>query len=163
VTRRAWIGAPLAVMALAQNEPGSPLKDPRVRAIGNKLTCLCGCGHTVTACDMLRCSFSDPARVRIQKAVLAGESEAQILNSFVQDYGLKVLQQPPTEGFHLLGWAMPFAGLAAFTAICVAVIQQMRKPKSVPAAAKLTDAEARQKERAVLQYEQIIERELDKL
>lgn len=150
-----------AGVALALDPNSTPLSDPRVRAVGNKLTCQCGCGHTVSTCDMLHCSFCEPARTRLKELVDGGQSQQQILDSFVKDYGLKVLQQPPTEGFNMLGWTMPFVGLGAFTAICLTLISKMRKPElAVAVTPKPSTAVNAQ---AVADYEKRIEKELELL
>lgn len=157
--------AGLAGVALGQEAPsartmGSPLADPRVRRIGLRLKCQCGCEHSVTECDMLRCHFCDPNRVKIQQMVDAGSSDQQVLDVFVKEYGLKVLQAPPTEGFYFLGWAMPAVGLASFTAITVAIIGKLRKQKLPPPAPEVAP---KPDQRVVSEYEQMIDKELDQL
>jgi cytochrome c-type biogenesis protein CcmH/NrfF len=41
----------------------------------------------------------------------AGVSDDAIVESFVKESGLAALSQPPAEGFHLLGYVMPFIAL----------------------------------------------------
>jgi cytochrome c-type biogenesis protein CcmH/NrfF len=108
---------------------------------------------------MINCRSSGPARQRIQAMLAAGNSEQQILDAFVKDVGLKVLVQPPTEGFYLLGWTMPAVGLISFSAIMFAVIKKMREPVAAvekPAGQSADPAE-------IARYEQMIEKEMDKL
>lgn len=131
----------------------SPLTNPEVRRIGEKLLCLCGCGSTVTSCNMQHCGFSDPARIKILKMVEAGKSEEEILASFVSENGLRVLVKPPAEGFNLVGWLMPFAGIAVGLTFVWLMIQRFRRPL---AAAPADDA-------ALARYRNRIEKDLERL
>ena len=55
----------IALTALLLGQGGTPLENPRVRQLGDQLACLCGCGSSVTSCNMLHCHFSDPARQKL--------------------------------------------------------------------------------------------------
>jgi cytochrome c-type biogenesis protein CcmH len=112
---------------------GSPLENARVRRLGDQLVCLCGCGSSVTSCNMLHCEFSDPARQKLLRMVNAGASDSEILASFVREYGQRILLKPPSEGFNLLGWLMPFIAIAAGLTFVWWVIQRFRKPLPVTA------------------------------
>jgi len=107
---------------------GTPLENPRVRQLGDQLACLCGCGSSVTSCNMLHCHFSDPARQKLLAMVKAGMSDQAIFAAFVKDYGPQVLLKPPAEGFNLLGWIMPFVAIAIGLAAVWWFIQRFRKP-----------------------------------
>jgi cytochrome c-type biogenesis protein CcmH/NrfF len=39
--------------------------------------------------------------------IARGDSNDLILQSFVQEYGLKVLAEPPAKGFNWFAWVMP--------------------------------------------------------
>ncbi|WP_053360343.1 cytochrome c-type biogenesis protein CcmH [Bacillus sp. FJAT-27251] len=47
----------------------------------------------------------------------SGMSEAEILQSYVDEYGQAALRTPATDKSGLVAWGMPFAGLAAGVAI----------------------------------------------
>lgn len=136
-----------------QAPAASPLTNPEVRRIGEKLLCLCGCGSTVTSCNMQHCGFSDPARIRILQMLEGGKHEEEILASFVSQNGLRVLVKPPAEGFNLVGWLMPFAGIAVGLTFVWMVIQRFRRPL---AAAPAEDA-------ALARYRDRIEKDLERL
>lgn len=144
----------LAAATLAQS--GSPLTDPNVRRVGEMLLCLCGCGSTVTSCNMQHCHFSDPARVKIRQMVQAGMSDKEILDAFVKENGLKVLVKPPTEGFNLVGWIMPVAGFIAGLGIVWLVIRRFRRPATAVAGPAIDDA-------VLARYQERIDRDLEKL
>ncbi len=144
----------LAAATLAQS--GSPLTDPNVRRIGEMLLCLCGCGSTVTSCNMQHCHFSDPARVKIRQMVQVGMSDKEILDAFVKEDGLKVLVKPPTEGFNLVGWIMPIVGLGVGLGFVWLVIRHFRRPAPAPAGPAIDDS-------LLARYQERIDRDLEKL
>jgi len=119
----------LAIACLGQS--GSPLASEHVRRIGNQLMCLCGCGSTLTSCNMLHCHFADPARARIAEMLAAGKTDTEIIDSFVQQHGKRILLQPPKEGFYLVGWIMPFVGLALGLLVVWKVVQYFRRRPAV--------------------------------
>lgn len=117
-----------------------PLQNPKVRQVGELLRCQCGCNYSVSSCQMQNCHFADPAREKLLTMVEAGMSEEQILASFEKEYGKVILQRPPVEGFYLVGWIMPFAGLALGGALVAFIIMRYLKRRPVPLAATGTGA-----------------------
>ena len=91
--------------------PASAADSLTVSSIGEKLVCQCGCNQTVTACPDDPCSFADPARATIAQKLAQGQSEAQIIQYFVAQYGEQVLVTPPKSGFNLVAWILPFAAI----------------------------------------------------
>jgi cytochrome c-type biogenesis protein CcmH len=146
----------LALAAASLPQGGSPLENPRVRRLGDQLACLCGCGSTITSCNMLQCHFAEPARERLLAMVNAGDSDAAIFDAFVQQYGKRILLQPPAEGFNLLGWIMPFVAIALGLAMVWWLIQRFRKPLAVAGGPDLDPA-------ALARYQERIEKDLEKL
>jgi len=140
-----------AVLMLAQN----PLENPRVRALGEQLLCLCGCGSSVTSCNMLHCHFSEPVRKQLLSMVQAGMSDSDIIASFVKDHGPRILMKPPAEGFNLVGWVMPFVALAAGLALLWFFIKRFHKP--LPAAGPEPDAAT------LARYQERIDKEMESL
>ena len=110
-----------------------PLSDPRVRPIGELLKCQCGCPYTVGSCDMQNCHFAEPAREKILGLLNQGKSEQQILDAFVQEYGLKILTKPPAEGFFLWGWVTPWIGLGAGAVLFWWVVRKLRDKRPTAA------------------------------
>jgi cytochrome c-type biogenesis protein CcmH len=144
----------LAAVCLAQST--TPLANARVRRLGDQLMCLCGCGSTVTSCNMLECRFSRPARDKLLAMVDAGMPDSAILSAFVKEYGVQILVRPPARGFNLLGYVMPFAGIALGLAFVWWVIKRFRKPVAAPAGPALDDA-------TFAAYQARIEKDLEKL
>lgn len=102
---------------------------PSIRRVGDRLACLCGsCKNTVATCQMLGCHYSAPAREKIAKLQAAGLSDDAIVDDFVKKEGIKALSVPPTEGFSLVGWLMPFIALGMGLGMIVFFIKRFRKP-----------------------------------
>lgn len=120
----------LAVLCLAQST--TPLANERVRRLGDQLMCQCGCGSSVTGCNMLECHFAKPVRQKLLAMVTAGMTDSAILDSFVKEYGPAILMKPPARGFNLLGYVMPFIGIALGLVFVWWVIKRFRKPVAAP-------------------------------
>ncbi len=109
----------------------------KVRAVGEKLKCQCPshCSYTVTSCNMLGCAGKHAPTVDIRNLVEAGVPPEAIVEQMIAKYGSASRTEPRTEGFGLLGWAMPFVavllGLAA--APVVAWRWRMKHKPSEPA------------------------------
>jgi len=146
----------LVVAAVCLGQAPNPLANPRVRRLGDQLMCLCGCGATITGCNMLGCSHSKPAREKLLAMVNAGMSDSAILDSFVQEHGVEILAKPPAQGFNLLGYVVPFIGIAAGLAFVWLVIKRFRKPLAVAGGPEIDDA-------AFASYQAQIEKDLEKL
>ncbi len=145
----------VAAMLIAQ-DAGRPLENPRVRRLGDLLACLCGCGSSVTSCNMLNCHFSEPARARLLEMVSAGMSDKAIFDAFVQQYGKQILLRPPAEGFNLLGYVMPFVGILAGLAFIWWIMKRFRRPLAAPGAPEIDPA-------VLDRYHDRIEKDLEKL
>lgn len=126
----------LMVAGLSIPQPASQYVTPEIRRVGDKLACKCGaCNNTVATCQMLECHYTLPARERIAKMQKAGLADQEIVDTFVKEMGIAALAVPPAEGFHLLGWLMPFIGIALGLGAIALYIKRFRKPATVPATA----------------------------
>ena len=134
----------LAGLCLPQTS--SQLVTPEIRRVGDKLACKCGsCTNTVATCQMLGCGYSTPAREKIAAAQKAGQSDQAISDGFVKEMGIVALAVPPAEGFNLLGWLMPFIGIAlGLTAIFV-YWKRFRSPATASVAAPEIDEKYRRR------------------
>ena len=128
----------LALVVLVFVADGStPLANPRVRALGNRLMCQCGCYASITECNMINCHSAGPIREKLLSMVEAGKTDQEIIDEIVKENGLTILRQPPSEGFFLSAWVTPFA-MAGFGILVVALLMRMylrKQPAPVPAGA----------------------------
>ena len=84
---------------------------PTQRDVEESLTCQCGCGLTVHACNHIQCGSGEPIKKEIAERLARGETKQQILDAFTQKFGEKVLSSPTMQGFNRLAWITPFAVL----------------------------------------------------
>ena len=128
-------GAPLialAVLILALSagvaSVGAVPAKTSVQEVGEGLTCQCGCGLTVANCNHPSCAFAVPLRGEIADMIKRGMSRLQIIQSFRQKYGEKVLSAPTTEGFNLLAWVMPYVAVGAGMLLIMIAAVRWHKP-----------------------------------
>jgi cytochrome c-type biogenesis protein CcmH/NrfF len=142
-----------AALAFAQDQ--TPLVDPEVRRVGEQLRCMCGhCNYTLTSCNMLNCSGAETGRAKLLKLVQEGLTEEQIKAEFVKEHGTIVLTKPPSEGFFLLGWVMPFLAIIAGLAVVWWVIKRfLQRPALAPAGG----------DEALARYQDRIEKDLERI
>ncbi len=123
------------------------------RAVGRALVCQCGgCRALVHDCAMDRCPSSEPIREEIAERLQAGETAGEILARFRDRYGLHILAAPPTSGFHLSAWVLPFAALFAGGLAAVFVLRRWKRESGdgrSPAAAEVPEDLAARIERDV--------------
>jgi len=138
-----------------------PLQNPRVRAVGELLSCQCGCGSSVTSCNMMNCHSSEPLRARLLQMVEAGVSDDEILATFEREYGKVILRKPPTQGFYLLSWAMPFVGLGGGLALLWFILQRyLAKRPAAAAAGTSADVPVEPDSPELARYRERIEKDL---
>jgi len=116
---RRLAAAAFALALLGALQPSQSATTLGQREVEESLTCQCGCGLTVAACNHLECSFAVPVRKNITESLARGETGEQILERYMREYGEKVLSSPVPEGFNLLAWIGPYlaivvAGTAMF-------------------------------------------------
>jgi len=97
----------LLVLFLASAPLCRAQKTPRAKALGQKLLCVCGCNQGLVACNHVGCTTSHAMLKELDDRVARGDSDDLILQSFVQEYGLTVLAEPPAKGFNWVAWVIP--------------------------------------------------------
>jgi len=85
--------------------------DAAFRRVSNRLLCQCSCNYMVLSCNHVDCNSATYIRKTIQTQLAAGKSEDAIVAAFVEQYGPRILPEPPRKGFSLAAWVMPFAVL----------------------------------------------------
>ena len=140
----ALLGAALLVI------PAGAVEPPTQFEIEESLTCQCGCGLTVHACNHLQCSSGDPIKKEIAERIARGEDKATILAAFRQRFGEKILSSPTFQGFNWIAWITPFAAVfAGGLGISLVIRRWTRRPPppppSRPAATPPADDERRKR------------------
>jgi len=102
-----------AVLVLALLVLVSPARATTQQEVEESLTCQCGCGLTVHACNHLQCPSGEPIKKEIAERLARGEDRDTIVAAFRARYGEKVLSAPTFRGFNWLAWITPFAAVLA--------------------------------------------------
>jgi cytochrome c-type biogenesis protein CcmH len=79
------------------------------------------CPVCKTTLDQSDAPVANRMKAYIRTRIAAGDSEQQIKNALVAQFGPGVLAKPPAGGFGVLAWVLPLA-LLGFGAIVVAVL-----------------------------------------
>jgi cytochrome c-type biogenesis protein CcmH len=99
----------------------------RVKAIGGKFLCMCGCNQVLTQCNHVGCTMSAAMLKDLGEWVNRGDSEAKITQAFVQQFGTTVYAEPPKSGYSMVAWAMPAVYFVVGAALVLLVISRWRK------------------------------------
>ena len=108
---RAAMRIVLGLVLLAFGTAATPAPRASQQAVEEALTCQCGCGLTVHACNHLQCASGEPIKKEIAERLARGEDQETILAAFRQRYGEKVLSAPTFRGFNWFAWLTPFAAV----------------------------------------------------
>ncbi len=76
----------------------------------------------------------------IREHLAAGETPEQVRAYFVEKYGTWILLSPPRQGFNLLVWVVPFAGLGLGLVLVLIVVRRWSRRPAAPAAPPLDPA-----------------------
>jgi len=127
-TNIVWRLAPLLALAAVVLSVGlvQGQSSDRAKQLGGKLICMCNCDQILTACNHVGCTTSAAMLKKMDQRVAANESDDLLLQSFIQEYGERVLAEPPTHGFNSLAWAIPGIAFALGLTLVVLVIRQWR-------------------------------------
>jgi cytochrome c-type biogenesis protein CcmH/NrfF len=69
---------------------------------------------------------------KVDQHIAKGETDEQILQAFVQEYGSAVYAEPPKSGFSLVAWAMPSVYLLIGAVVVIFVILRWRQAAAEP-------------------------------
>jgi cytochrome c-type biogenesis protein CcmH len=120
----------------------------RAKRVGGQLMCMCNCNQILTQCNHVGCTMSAAMLKELDQRVQTADSDDLILQSFVQQFGTKVLASPPAQGFNLLAWIIPGLAFAVGLSLVVAVIRQWRRRfELAPAGGPPVSSEALQRAR----------------
>lgn len=119
-----WAGS-----ALAQ---GKTPTDDDVNAVARQLFCPVCENTPLDVCPTEACKqWRELIRLKLSE----GWSETQIKEYFVEQYGARVLAEPPRQGFSWLVYLVPPVLLAIGAYLVFSTLRAMRKPESLAEAA----------------------------
>ena len=127
-----------------------------VSDISKQLICQCGCTLVLANCTHVECHSREAMTAFIEQEIAGGQSEPQIIQSFVDQYGEQVLASPPKRGFNLVAWLLPFAAiLGGGGVIYIALKKWVWQGRQSPT---IATAEADEKNE---EYQRRLEKELE--
>ena len=106
---------------------------PTVSSISGELVCQCGCGRLLNSHV---CDTQEAMVTLIEQKLAQGQSEEEIIQFFVAQYGEQVLASPPKKGFNLTAWILPFAVIIVGVSIIAFTLKKWvgrgRKSQIIP-------------------------------
>ena len=99
----------------------------RVKEIGNRLMCVCGCNQVLLRCNHVGCTASTEMLKKLDQVAARNESVDLAVQDFVQEYGPVVLPEPPQKGFNRLAILIPAIAFVAGLAFVLMVIALWRR------------------------------------
>ncbi len=126
--------AVLAAMSFSIARPTHAQQTDRAKQLGQKLFCACGCTQVLTACNHVGCTRSTAMLKELDARIARGDSDDLILQSFVQEYGEKVLTEPPNKGFNRLAVIAPIAAPILALIILWEVVRRWRQRSALAVA-----------------------------
>lgn len=146
-----------ALLAVAQNVTTGDEHYQEYVAAGAQLKCQCGCSYTIAHCNMLNCHYREQVKPVIMEGIAAGLSTGAIVEKIVATFGSEVRTAPRTEGFGIVGWAMPFiALLLGLVAAPVVIARWKKRHEAAPPATSMSEKE-------LARYQSAIEKDLARL
>ena len=108
-------------------EPGEVLDDPaleaRARALSQELRCLVCRNESI---DESSAGIARDLRLLVRERLVAGDSDAEVVDFVVDRYGEYVLLSPPATGSTLILWGMPLALLLLGGGVAAAHVARQR-------------------------------------
>lgn len=100
---------------------------------------------------------ADEMRAEIRKMLAEGKSREEILQSYVAEYGERILSKPRAKGFNLMAYLLPLGFLIAGGAVAWVVINKLRPTAAVATAGSVGEAKL---SKADSKYSKQLEKEL---
>lgn len=123
----ALVVAFLLALAHFAGLPARAQQTDRAKNLGKRLMCMCGCNQVLTACNHVGCSTSATMLKELDQVVARNEPDDLTLQSFIQEYGERVLAEPPAKGFNRVAWFIPGVAFALGLGIVLLVISHWRR------------------------------------
>jgi cytochrome c-type biogenesis protein CcmH/NrfF len=93
------------------------------------------CPTCQTTLELSNAPVADRMRAFIRERIAAGDSESEISDALVAQFGEGVLAAPPKEGFNLLAWVLPLAGGAVAIGALAVALRRWSRARAEPASA----------------------------
>jgi cytochrome c-type biogenesis protein CcmH len=118
----------IALAALVCAAPALAQKTERAKKLSKRMMCLCGCNQVLGECNHVGCQMSAEMLAKLDERVARNEPDDLTLQAFIQEYGVRVLAEPPRQGFTMLAWIMPILATLVGFGVVWTVLQRLRRP-----------------------------------
>ena len=99
------------------------------------------CPTCKTTLDQSDSPVAKRMKAYIRTRIAAGDSEQEIKDALVVQFGPGVLARPPSGGFGLLAWLLPLAALGAGAVVVALLIRSWSRRRPPPPASPSLDPE----------------------
>ena len=144
--------AVVVLMPVRANAQGEQPTDDEVNAIAKQLYCPVCENVPLDVCGTQAC---EQWRATIRRKLTAGFDEERIKRYFADQYGVRVLAEPPVRGFNVLLWLVPLMVIPTGILFALRFMHNMRQ-------AGLASTPERRESHEVDGYEARLERELER-
>lgn len=125
---RILLGALVVVCALAVAGQSWAAEPPRAADLEAELVCpVCE-----TTLDQSNAPVAERMKLFIREQIAAGDTEQEIRDALVAEFGRGVLATPPKSGFGLLAWLLPLGALAGGAVVVGLLILAWSRRRSSP-------------------------------
>jgi len=131
--------------ALAQgSDPNNPHNlTPEQQALAKEIQTELWCpicqGVRLDVCEQKVCQ---QMRDMIDEMLIEGKSKQEIIDEFVDQYGVVILGEPPKEGINIMAWLMPVLLVLAGLGFAFWMSKKWTQKKPAPATAESTASSA---------------------
>jgi cytochrome c-type biogenesis protein CcmH len=129
----------LAVALVAAACGGGDDETPTLAELEKKFIC----PTCQTTLELSNAPVADRMRAFIRERIAAGDSESEISEALVAQFGEGVLAAPPKEGFNLLAWVLPLAGGAVAIGALAVALRRWSRTRAEPGSAAAPSANGR--------------------
>lgn len=131
----------LLLLAAVLSLPAGTARAAPADEIANQLICQCGCYAVLSNCVHGECMVRDAMTTLIEQKLAQGQTQEQIIQTFVAQYGEQVLASPPKRGFNLTAWIAPFAAILVGAAVISLAIKKWVRRGEQPVQATIVTKE----------------------
>ena len=131
----------IALLVLLLSASPARAASATVGDISKQLTCQCGCTMVLANCNHDECMSQDMMTTLIEQKLAQGQSEEQIIQPFVAQYGEQVLAEPLKRGFNLVAWVLPFVAILGGGGVIYIALKAWVRRGKVDRTNTMTEAE----------------------